>query len=102
VAEPADALDGDAGTALARAAGREGPQWLGDYVGKLARYGVRPPVRDLASATGYLQRERAVTLAAGRLMGWPLIRVEEATQLSPGQVLATAQRGLRPWLAHLR
>lgn len=60
------------------------------------------PVRDLASATGYLQRERAVTLAAARLMGWPLIRVEEATELSPGQVLATAQRGLRPWLAHLR
>jgi thymidylate kinase len=92
-------LDGDAGTALARAADREGPQWLGSYVGKLARYGVRPPVRDLASATGYLRRERAVTLAAARRMGWPVIRVEEATRLSPGEVLAAARRGLRPWLA---
>jgi len=78
------------------------PQALSHYVGKLARYGVRPPVRDLASATGYLRRERAVTIAAAHRMGWPLIRVEQATQLSPGDVLAAAQRGLRPWLAQLR
>jgi hypothetical protein len=95
-------LDGSAGTALARAAEREGPQWLDEYVGKLARYGVRPPVRDLASAVEYLRRERAVTLAAARRMGWPVIRVEGATELSPDDVLAIARHGLRPWTAQLR
>jgi hypothetical protein len=95
-------LDGSAGAALARAAGREGPQWLDEYVGKLARYGVRPPVRDLPSAVEYLRRERAVTLAAARRMGWPLIRVDKATELSPGEVLAIARHGLRPWVAQLR
>lgn len=94
-------LDGSAGTALARAAEREGPQWLDEYVGKLARYGVRPPVRDLASAVEYLRRERAVTLAAARRMGWPVIHVEGATELSPDDVLAIARQGLRPWAAQL-
>lgn len=95
-------LDGSAETALARAAEREGPQWLDAYVGKLARYEVLPPVRDLASAAAYLRRERAATLAAARRMGWPVIRVETATELSPGEVLAIAQHGLRPWVAQLR
>jgi thymidylate kinase len=95
-------LDGNAGTALARAAEREGPQWLDSYIGKLARYQVRPQVRDLASAIGYLRRERAVTLAAAHRMGWPLVLVHGATELSPAQVLATAQQGLRPWLAEHR
>lgn len=92
-------LDGNAGTALARAAEREGPDWLGNYIGKLARYEVRPPVRDLASAIGYLRRERTVTLASARRMGWPVVHVEGATELSPDSVLALALRGLRPWLA---
>jgi len=95
-------LDGDAGAALARAAEREGPQRLSSYIGKLARYQVRPPVRDLASAIGYLQRERTVTLAAAHRMGWPLIPVSGATELPPAQVLAIAQQGLRPWLAQPR
>jgi thymidylate kinase len=94
-------LDGSAGTALARAAEREGPQWLDEYVGKLARYGVRPPVHDLASAVEYLHRERAVTLAAAWRMGWPVIRVEGATELSPDDVLAIARHGLRPWVPRL-
>ena len=94
-------LDGSAGTALGRAAEREGPQWLDDYIGKLARYEVQPPVRDLASATAYLRRERAVTLAAARRMGWPVIGVEGATELTPGEVLALAERGLRPWVVGL-
>jgi hypothetical protein len=63
---------------------------------------VRPPVRDLASAVEYLGRERAVTLAAARRMGWPVIRVEGAAELSPGDVLAIARHGLRPWAAQLR
>jgi hypothetical protein len=91
-------LDGSPGTALARAAEREGPQWLADYIGKLARYEVRPPVHDLASAIGYLRRERAATLAAALRMGWPLVHVEGATELPPSEVLAIAHRGLRPWL----
>jgi thymidylate kinase len=95
-------LDGSAGTALARAAEREGPQWLDDYIGKLARYEVQPPVRDLASATAYLRRERAVTLAAARRMGWPVIGVEGATGLTPGEVLAIAEHGLRPWVVGLQ
>jgi thymidylate kinase len=95
-------LDGSPGTALTRAAEREGPQWLAGYLGKLARYEVRPPVRDLASAITYLRRERAVTLAAARQMGWPLVRVEGATELPLSRVLAIAQNGLRPWLAQLR
>jgi hypothetical protein len=88
-------LDGSARTALAQASKREGPQWLGEYVGKLVRYGVRPPVRDLASAVEYLRRERAVTLAAARRMGWPVIRIDRATELPPGEVLAIAWDGLR-------
>jgi len=95
-------LDGDAGTALARAAEREGPQWLDGYIDKLARYQVQPPVSDLASAIGYLRRERAVTLAVARRMSWPVVAVEGATELSPDQVLAIAERGLRTWLAQLR
>jgi len=95
-------LDGSARTALGRAAEREGPQWLDGYIGKLARYRVRPAVSDLASAIGYLRRERAVTLAAVRRMGWPLVLVDGTTELSPAQVLISAQQGLRPWISQLR
>lgn len=95
-------LDGNPGTALARAAEREGPQWLDWYIGKLTHYRVVPPVSDLASATGYLRRERAVTLAAASRMGWPLVRVDGATELSPAQALEAVTQGLRPWLAQLR
>ncbi len=94
-------LDGSAGTALARAAEREGPQWLDAYISKLAHYQVRPAVSDLASAIGYLRHERAVTLAAARRMGWPLVPVAGTTELSPAQVLAITRRNLRPWLAQL-
>ena len=95
-------LDGSAGTALARAAEREGRPWLDAYVGKLAWYGVQPPVRDLASAAAYLHRERTVTLAAARRMGWPVIWVERATELPLAEVLAVAWQGLRPWVAQLK
>jgi hypothetical protein len=95
-------LDGSPGTALARAAQREGPQWLAGYPGKLARYEVQPPVRDLVSAIAYLRREPAVTLRAARRMNWPLVHVEGVTEPSPSQVLAITQQGLRPLLAQLR
>lgn len=91
-------LDGNAATALARAAAREGADWLDSYIGKLARYEVRPQVRDLPSAIGYLCRERTVTLAAAHSMGWPIVQVEGATELSPDEVLALVLQGLRPWL----
>jgi hypothetical protein len=62
------------------------------------RYKVQPPVHDLASAIGYLRRERTVTFAAARRMGWFLAHVEGATELSPGDVLAIALGHLRPRL----
>ncbi|MFG2952828.1 hypothetical protein ACGF5O_03720 [Streptomyces sp. NPDC048291] len=92
-------LDGNAGAALSRAAGREGAEWLDQYVGKLARYGVSPPVTDVASAVRYLARERAVTLAAVARHGWHLVVIERADELSPDEVLRAVERGLRPWPA---
>ncbi|MEU0945554.1 hypothetical protein ABZ379_22645 [Streptomyces canus] len=91
-------LDGNAESALSRAATREGDQWLDWYVGKLAGYEVRPPVADVASAVTYLLRERAVTLAAVRRKGWGLVVIERADERLPDEVLRLAQRGLRPWL----
>ncbi|MER6082768.1 hypothetical protein [Streptomyces sp. NPDC001833] len=92
-------LDGNAGSALSRAAGREGDQWLDRYVGKLARYEVSPPVTDVASAVTYLARERAVTLAAVAQNGWHVVVIERADELSPADVLSAAERSLRAWLA---
>jgi thymidylate kinase len=91
-------LDGTAGTALARAAQREGPQWLEGYIAKLARYKVSPPVSDLVSATRYLQRERAVTLAVARRQEWDLVLIEGATEMTPDRVLRTTQQELRRWM----
>lgn len=91
-------LDGSAETGLARAASREGPQWLDWYIAKLARYEVSPRVRDLASATRYLRRERAVTLAAARRQRWSLVLIERATEMTPGQVLRMVEQELQPWI----
>ncbi|MFD4502330.1 hypothetical protein [Streptomyces sp. NPDC058457] len=91
-------LDGNAESALSRAATREGEQWLDRYVGKLAGYGVSPPVADPASAVTYLLRERAVTLGAVRRKDWGLVVIERADELPRSEVLREAQRGLRPWL----
>ncbi|MEV6539973.1 hypothetical protein [Streptomyces sp. NPDC051665] len=91
-------LDGDAGVAPSWAAEREGPGWLGWYVGKLAAYDVSPPVPDLASAVAHLRRERAVTLGAVRRHGWGLVVVERADGLTPGEVLVVGavRQGLEP------
>lgn len=91
-------LDGDAGSALSRAATREGEQWLDWYVGKLADSKVSPPVTDVDSAVQYLLRERAVTLDAVRRKDWGLIVIGRVDELSPAEVLRIAQRDLRPWL----
>ncbi|MGW6404944.1 hypothetical protein [Streptomyces sp. NPDC055134] len=91
-------LDGNAECALARAAMRDGRQWLDWYVRKLAGYEVSPPVADAASAVKYLLRERAVTLDAVRRRDWGLVVIERADELSPDEVLQVAQRGLQPWL----
>ncbi|MDG5809208.1 hypothetical protein P9869_42715 [Streptomyces ossamyceticus] len=91
-------LDGNAESALSRAATREGEQWLDWYVGKLSSYEVSPPVADTVSAVTYLRHERAVTLGAVRRKDWGLIVIERADELPPDQVLRVAQRGLRPWL----
>lgn len=90
-------LDGSAETGLARAAQRDGQRWLDAYVSKLARYQVRPRVRDPASAARYLARERAVTLTAARRQGWGLVLIADATEMTPDQVLRIAERELRPW-----
>jgi thymidylate kinase len=92
-------LDGDAATALSRAAAREGPDWLDWYIGKLARYQVHPPVHDAASAADYLSRERAVTLSEIRCHGWDLITIEGATSRSPEDVLQAARQQLSPRVA---
>lgn len=91
-------LDGNAETALSRAARREGAQWLDGYVGKLARYEVSPPVTDVASAVKYLRRERAVTLGTVGRNGWGLVVIERADELPPDDVLRIVQRGLKAWL----
>ncbi|MGW5868573.1 hypothetical protein ACWFRJ_41225 [Streptomyces sp. NPDC055239] len=91
-------LDGDAASALPRAAQREGVHWLDWYVGKLSRYEVTPPVTDVPSAVQYLLRERAVALDAVRRKKWGLAVVERADELSRDEVLRVAQRELKPWL----
>ncbi|MEV0639187.1 hypothetical protein AB0I77_30490 [Streptomyces sp. NPDC050619] len=91
-------LDGNAETALSRAASREGAGWLEGYVGKLAGYEVSPPVADVASAVKYLLRERAVTLGTVGRKDWGLVLIERADELPPDEVLRVAQRGLRPWM----
>ena len=92
-------LDGDAGTALMRAAAREGPGWLAWYTGKLARYRVEPEVHDAASAAEYLRRERAVTLSVARRQDWGLIVIGGATELAPDTVLQAVRQALGPWIA---
>jgi thymidylate kinase len=87
-------LDGDASAALSRAAAREEPGWLDWYIGKLARYRVRPEVHDGASAVEYLRRERGITLSVASRQDWGLILIENATELDPGEVLLAAQQGL--------
>ncbi|MFF1699410.1 hypothetical protein ACFVXC_38270 [Streptomyces sp. NPDC058257] len=91
-------LDGNAASALPRAANREGEQWLDWFVGKLSRYEVTPPVTDVASAVRYLLRERAVALGAVRRKGWGLAVVERADELSREEVLRVTRRELEPWL----
>ncbi len=92
-------LDGDASLALSRAAAREGPGWLEWYVGKLARYQVQPEVHDVASAAEYLRRGRAITLSIAGRQDWGLVLIGQATELTPAEVLHTAQQGLHQWLA---
>jgi hypothetical protein len=87
-------LDGVAEVGLARAAEREGPGWLDWYVGKLAGYGVSPPVSGPESAADYLRRERRVTLDAVARHGWSLVLVERSDELTPDQVLAVVEQRL--------
>lgn len=92
-------LDGDARTALSRAAAREDPGWLDWYISRLARYQVDPLVHDATSATHYLRRERAVTLSAARRYNWDLIIIGRATTMPSDQVLQAAIQELTPRIA---
>lgn len=87
-------LDGDPVTALRRAAEREGPDWLGWFVGKLAGYRTDPPVRDLDTAHAYLLREREVVLRLLRARPWDLVVVAGADQATPSQVERTVRAAL--------
>ncbi|RPK71427.1 hypothetical protein EES45_34660 [Streptomyces sp. ADI97-07] len=91
-------LDGNAASALSRAATREGEGWLDWYIGKLAHYEVSPPVADVASAVEYLLLERAMTLGAARRGDWDLVVIEDAVELAADEVLRIAQKVLRPSL----
>lgn len=84
-------LDGDPLAALARAAEREGPGWLGWFVDKLARYRVSPTVHNVDTAGAYLRRERALTLRLVRQQPWDLLVVHEADSLPPIEVQHRAQ-----------
>jgi thymidylate kinase len=92
-------LDGDAGTALSRAATREDVGWLDWYTSKLARYQVTPAVHDAASAARYLRRERAVMLSAASRHDWDLITIDDVTAMTTDQVLNAAIQKLTPRVA---
>jgi hypothetical protein len=82
-------LDGDADTALDRAAAREGPGWMEWYGAKLARYGrvdAKPTRADLCD---YLSHQRATELRVLRRQPWRLVVLERADELSPAAVLRT-------------
>ncbi len=88
-------LDGDPWPALARAAAREDPRWLGWYAGKLARYGLlASPEPDLDTLTAYLTREREITLRVLLAQPWPLLVVDRAHDRTPADILAEVTRFL--------
>jgi thymidylate kinase len=91
-------LDGDPQAGLARAADREGGDWLDWFVGKLARYQVRPPVHDVRTACLYLEAERAITLRLISAQPWHVARIEHADKRSPAEVARRTQDALTPWL----
>jgi hypothetical protein len=91
-------LDGDPAVALGRAAVREGPGWLERYVQKLANYGVDPPVHNLESAIRYLHRERATTLRVAQRNAWRLALIDNASELTPADVLQQACQLVRQWI----
>lgn len=92
-------LDGDPRTALARAAGREGPGWLDCFVRKLARYQVQPAVRDVETACAYLEAERDATLRLILAPQWEVVVIDRADELSPADVARRTEEALAPWLA---
>ena len=88
-------LDGDASTSLGRAAAREGPDWLGWYAAKLARYGVlAAPEPNLDALSDYLSRERALTLRVLRRQPWALSVVERVDELSPEDVFEVVRHAV--------
>jgi thymidylate kinase len=91
-------LDGDPRIALKRAADRDGPGWLGWFIGKLVRYQVQPAVSDFETACAYLERERETTLRLLRGGGWRVIVIDGADSLPVSAVLDGCRDGLRPLL----
>jgi thymidylate kinase len=88
-------LDGDAATALPRAAAREGNDWLAWYTDKLARYGLlADPEPDLTAVCEYLSHERATTLRVLRRQSWNLVIIEHADTSPHEQVFHTARQAV--------
>lgn len=87
-------LDGDPSAALRRAVAREGPDWLGWFVDKLARYRVSPTVDSAETAAAYLVHERETSLALLRAGGWRVLVVGDADELPPADLLVRVLEGL--------
>jgi hypothetical protein len=92
-------LDGDAATALPRAAVREGPHWLAWYTEKLARYGLlTDPEPDLTAVCRYLAHERATTLRILRRRPWNLVIIEHADTSPHEHVFHTARQAIAAFI----
>ncbi len=94
-------LDGDAATALPRAAAREGNDWLAWYTDKLARYGLlADPGPDLTAVCQYLSHERATTLQILRRQPWHLVVIDHADTSPPDQVLHAARLAIAAFITN--
>jgi len=92
-------LDGDAATALPRAAAREGPHWLAWYTDKLTRYGLlADPEPDLTAVCRYLAHERATTLQTLRRQPWNLVIIEHADTSPHEHVFHTARQAIAAFI----
>src|SRR6266508_2814700 len=92
-------LDGDAATALPRAAAREGPHWLAWYTNKLTRYGLlADPEPDLTAVCRYLAHERATTLQTLRRQPWNLVIIEHADTSPHEHVFHTARQAIAAFI----
>jgi hypothetical protein len=89
-------LHGDEERALARAAAREGAEWLDWYGAKLAGYGLVPSHPDMADLCGYLVRERVVTMRVLATLPWEVLEVDDALDRSADSMVDAVLTRLEP------